>query len=393
MKRIILLMGAVVMSVSLMAQKGKVVSAENLLATNDLEGARKAIDEAIANEKSNTWPKTYIVGAKVYTKLFQNGKDKDGIKKAYDFYVKASEFDKKGDIKGKGIGKYEKEITLALTLFKGDLINAGIEGFNSDNYDGALFAFESVLSVSKMAGLVKENTIDTSIIYNCALAAYNAKNWEKASLYFKKTIDVGYGTGDAVLLLHQVYSNTNDSANIAENLAYGFTKYPQDDRILTTLINYYLQAKQNDKALDYLNTAIEKDPANASYYYARGVLYDQSKNYEKAEADYTKCLEFDGNYFNALYNIGVLYYNKGVEKNNDANDLTSMKEFEAAKKVANSFFDKSLPYMEKAYSVLEAKEDASKQDKIAVLESLKNLYYRFDNIEKYNKVKSLIDAM
>jgi len=285
MKRVILMFSVFALSVSLFAQKGKVISAETMLSSNDLEGARKAIDEALADEKSNTWPKTYIIAAKVYTKLQQGGKDKEGLSKAMGFYEKAYEFDKKGDAKGKGIGKFEKEITLALTLFKTDLINAGVEGFNTENFPAALNAFEGVLKVGKIANLSQTNSVDTAIVYNCALAAYNAKDWNKASEYFQQTIDLGYGSGDAVLLLHQVYSNTNDSVKMAENLANGFKKYPTDDRILTTLINYYLQSRQNDKALDYLNTAVAQDPNNPSFYYERGDLHDQSKNVEKAEAD------------------------------------------------------------------------------------------------------------
>ena len=386
--------GVFTLSVSLFAQKGKVISAETMFSSNDIEGAKKAIDEALVDEKSNTWPKTYIIAAKVYTKLQKTGKDNDGLSKAMSFYEKAVELDKKGDVKGKGINKFEKEITVALTMFKSDLVNAGVEGFNTENYVGALNAFENVLKVEKLTDTSSGTaSVDTAIIYNCALAAYNAKDWTKAENYLQKAINYGYGSGDAVLLLHQVFSNTTDSVKMAENLANGFFKYPSDDRILTTLINYYLQAHQNDKALDYLNKAIDHDPSNPSFFYARGVLYDQSKNFEKAEADYLKCLDMDGNYFNALYNIGVLYYNKGVEMNNDANELTNMKEFEAAKKIANVFFEKALPYMEKAYSVLQGKEDSNKQDKIIVLESLKNLYYRFDNIEKYNKIKSMIDEL
>lgn len=392
MKRILLVFGVAALSVTAFAQKGKVMSAETMLSTNDLDGAKTAIDEALVNEKSNTWPKTYLIAAKVYTKLHQSKKDPEGLNKSMAFYEKASEYDKAGDAKGKNIGKFEKEITLALTSFKPDLVNAGVEGFNTENFQVALTSFENVLKIAQITGL-SSSSIDTAIVYNCALAAYNGKNWEKAAQYFTKTIEVGYGTGDAVLLLNQVYVATGDKVKMGENLALGVSKYPNDDRILTALINYYLSARQNEKALDYLNTAIARDPQNASFYYARGVLNDQSKQFDNAVADYKKCLEIDGNYFNALYNIGVLFYNKGVEKNNDANELTNMKAFEAAKKVANSYFDMALPYMEKAIAVLNSKPESPKQDKIAVLESLKNLYYRFDNIEKYDKMKAEIEEL
>jgi len=364
-----------------MAQKGKVITAETLLLT-DIDGAKKAIDEALANEKSNTWPKTYIVAGKVYTKLKQAGKDADGLKKSIEFYTKAVELDKKGDEKGKGIGKFEKELKIAFTFYRTDLTNAGVEGFNSEKFGDALTAFENVLKVNELEG---STNVDTVIIYNCALAAYNNKDWNKAEKYFKEAINNNYGGVDAVILLHQVYSTTGDSAKMEDNLKLGLVKYANDDRILTTLINFYLSAQQNDKATAYLNTAIQKDPTNPSFYYARAVLFDQSKKFEEAEVDYLKCISLDENYFNALYNLGVLYYNRAVENNNKANDLTDMKAFEKARAEADKTFEKSLPFMERAH-IVNPKE-------LAVLESLKNLYYRFENFDKYKEVQGKIKAL
>ncbi|MBR8535756.1 tetratricopeptide repeat protein [Carboxylicivirga sediminis] len=367
------------------AQKGKVSAASGYLDTNDVDAAKKAIDQAIENEKSMNWPKTYIIAAKVYTELAKSGQDADGIKKAVDFYKKAIELDQKGDEKGKGIGKYEKEIKLQLTFFKPDLTNSGIEGFNTENFEQALFAFENVLYINALPMFQEEAPgIDTAIVYNCALAAYNAKDWNRAEKYFNQSIDLGYGGGDAVLLLDQVFDASGDSTKVAENLQRGFQKYPEDERILTTLIQYYLDAQQNDAALEYLNTAIEKDPENPSFYYARGVLYE-SIDKDEAIKNYEKCLEIDNKFFNALYNIGVIYYNKGVEQQNVANDKTTTKEFNAAMKVANEFWEKSLPYMESAHEV--------QPEEAAVLETLKGLYYRFERMDKYNEVKAKIDAL
>ncbi len=385
MKRLALFAILIFSISAVFAQKGKVSAATNYLDTNDLDAAQKAIEQALEHEKSNTWPKTYIVAAKVYTELSKAGKDADGIKKAVDFYKKAIELDQKGNAKGKGIGKYEKEIKLQLTFFKPDLTNSGIEGFNTENFEQALFAFENVLYINGLPMFQEEAPgVDTAIVYNCALAAYNDKNWTKAEEYFNQSIDLGYGGGDAVLLLDQVFDAAGDSVKVADNLKRGFQKYPEDERILTTLIQYYLDAQQNDAALEYLNTAIEKDPENPSFYYARGVLYE---NIDKDEAikNYEKCLEIDTQFFNALYNVGVIYYNKGVEQQNIANDKTTTKEFNAAMEVANEFWEKSLPYMEKAHEV--------QPEEAAVLETLKGLYYRFERMDKYNEVKAKLEAM
>ncbi len=369
------------------AQKGKVSAASGYMETNDLEAAKKSIDLALEHEKSINWPKTYVVAAKIYTELAKAGQDADGIKKAVDFYKKAIELDQKGDAKGKNIGKYQKEIKLQLTFFKPDLTNSGIEGFNTNDFNKALYAFENVLYFNDLPMFQEEAPgVDTVIVYNCALAAYNAKDWPKAEKFFNLTIDYKYGEnpGDAILLLDQVYDATGDSIKAAENLKRGFELFPEDERILTTLIQYYLDTEQNDAALEYLNTAIEKDPENPSFYYARGVLFE-SIDKDKAIENYKSCLEIDDKFFNSLYNLGVIFYNKGVEQQNVANDKTTTKEFNAAMKVANEYWEQSLPYMEKAHEV--------QPEEAAVLETLKGLYYRFERMDKYNEVKAKLEAL
>ncbi len=387
MKKIVLFLAVALSATGVFAQKGKVTSAETLLSTGDLDKAKEAIDEAMANEKSNTWPKTYIVAGKVYTELSKDGKDDEGVVKAFDFYKKAIDLDQKGDEKGKKIGKYKKEISQQLLFFSGDLTNAGVEAFNKSDFQGAVTAFEDLLKLNEHPYMVEMQgeKVDTAIIYNTALAAYNGELWAPAEKYFDQSIDLKYGGGDAVLLLHQVLAATGDSTKMGPNLIKGFETYPEDDRILTTLINFYLETEQNDKALDYLNTAIANDGSNPSFYYARGVLYDNSKQFDEALADYNKALELDPEFFNALYNLGVMYFNKGVEEMNLANEETDFKKFEAKKAAAEETFKASLPYFEKALEI--------RPEEAAVLESLKTLYYRFEMNDKYNEVNEKLKTL
>ncbi len=380
MKKTVLFLAAVFTLSVAMAQKGKVTTATTLLEQDDVEKAKEAIDAATANEKSNTWPKTFIVAAKVYSKLAEKGKDDQGILKAYEYYLKAIELDKKGDAKGKKIGRYKKEIGQELIFFGNQLTNTGVEAFNKEDFETAVTAFDGLLKLNANDYLVEVQgeKVDTAIMYNTALAAYNGKKWDMAVEYFDKIINVKYGGGDAVLLLHQVFAEQGDSTKMGPNLIRGFETYPEDDRILTQLINFYLETKQNDKALNYLNTAIESDKGNPSFYYARAVLNDNSKNYDAALADYKKCLEIDPEYFNALYNMGVMYFNKGVEQMNDANSETDFKKFEAKKEVAEKTFKEALPFFERAHEI--------KPDEAAVMESLKTLYYRFEMMDKYKGI-------
>ena len=89
--------------------------------------------------------------------------------------------------------------------------------------------FENVLKINNLEMMNEDQekeVVDTAIIYNTGLAAYNAQKWETAAEYLDKSIKYDYGGGDAVLLLDQVYNTLGDSTKRGENLKRGFEKYP-----------------------------------------------------------------------------------------------------------------------------------------------------------------------
>lgn len=366
------------------AQKGKVSSATNYLMTNDLTAAKEAIDEAIGNEKTSSWPKTYIVAAKIYSQLAKSGKDDQGVEKSAEYFKKAIALDKAGDAQGKGANKFSKEIKLAmLNPYTDPLYEYAANTFGEKKFDRSLAAFETILwANSTQDGYNEVN--DTLTIYNAALAAFLASEFAKAETYFDKSITYKYGGPNTILFQHEVLKEMKDSAKIENNLKRGFELYPEDKGILTNLIQYYLTTQQNKAALEYLNTAIDKDPANPSFYYARGVL-NESLNKEESVKDYEKSLEIDPKFFNSLYNLAVVYFNNGVSKVNDASGLRNDADYNKAIAESNDWFKKALPYMETAYEV-SPKEPA-------VLESLKGLYYRFGMMDKYNEFSEKLNEL
>ncbi|GAO28793.1 tetratricopeptide repeat protein [Geofilum rubicundum] len=387
MKRILFLFISVLVVATSCAQKGKVTAASAFIDNGDLDAAEERINDALEHDKTKEWPRTYVVAANLATEQFKKDKeDEEKIIKAADYYFKAAEYDQKGDAKGRGIGRAEKEIKVALTFFMPELQNAGIEAFNNEEYETAMAIFERVIGLNKLPLYEEDNLPEDSVfIYYTGLAASRSENWSKAEDFFNQTIDLKYAEGDAILLLHEVYAESGDSSKMADNLKRGFELFPEDDRILTTLINFYLQTEQNDEALNYLNSAIEKDPTNFSFYNARGVLYDLSQDYEKAEEEYKKALEMNPEYFEPTLNLGVIYYNRGAEEMNEANDLTDNKAYEAARKEAEETFQQALPYMEKAHEL--------RPDDVMVLETLKNLYYRFDMNDKYDEIDTKLKEL
>lgn len=386
MKRIILLLFSVIVAASAFSQKGKVTIASTMIDNGDLATAQERINEALANETTKTWPKTYIVAAKLATAQYKQGAGVERIIDAADYYFQAAELDQKGNAKGKGIGKFAKELKLALTFFMPDFQNAGIDAFNEENFDKAATIFEKAILINKLPLYEGDKLPEDSVfIYYTALASFNAKSYEKAEQYFNQSIDLNFQGGDAILLLNEIYKETGADEKIVPNLKRGVELYPDDQRQIIALINYYLESEQSDDALTYLDALIENNPTDGNYFYVRGFLYDKKKEYEKAEADYTKAVELRPDFFDATLNLGYLYYNIGVDKFNAANEHRDMREFEKAREDAEEYFRKALPFVEKAHEL--------KPEDPYAMETLKTLYYRFNMNDKYDEIDAKLKSL
>ncbi len=215
--------------------------------------------------------------------------------------------------------------------------------------------------------------------------AYQERNWAIAEKYLNKSIDLKYGNGNAVIILYQLLAKIGAYTKIEKNLIRGYKTYPENDTIIAAIIDYYINTCREGYALDFLNEMIALKPNKASYYYARGALYDNKKFNDQAIYNYEICLNLDSGYFNALYNLGSLYYNIGVKQMSIANTESDSKRFQSKKKIANIYYRKSLPYLEKARKI--------NPIDVPLLESLKSLYFRFDILDKYDEVNNKLSKL
>ena len=380
MKRIIVtILMSVILVIGVTAQKKYVKQAEGHIDKDELNEAKTKLDMAFQDEKSKDWAKTFFVYGRLaqtagtsdneeFKKLFDNP-----FKIAYESYLKALELDE----------KMKNSVNMQLPLLSNSVINKGIGGFQIKDYSIALDAFEFAMIIGKNE--IFGGAADTSIIYNAGLAAYNGEVYDKAIGHFITCSELGYGGADLYLLLKNCYLGEGDSTNAATTLQKAFEAFPGNEAVLVHLVNFYLVSGRNEQALEYLTIAKEKDPDNATFYHAEGVLYDKAGEQEKAMKAYLRAAELDPAYFDTQYNIGALLFNKGVTAVEKANEIMDNEEYEKAKKAADEQFAEALPYMEKAHEI--------NPDDIATMETLKILYYRLQKMELHEViVKKLSEA-
>ncbi|MEN6454693.1 MAG: tetratricopeptide repeat protein [Prolixibacteraceae bacterium] len=393
MKKIILLVAFLISVAGAYAQKGKVASAQTLKDSQKLDKALEAINEAIDpnNEKAEnsiSWSKTWQVRGDIYRAIYQS-KDanvkklaNDPLTTAWESYKKALELDQKG--------KDANAVKISLTLLISDFTDQAVKAFNENKYESALASFKSILEIENLP-LMQEGdqkaTVDTVIIFNAGLAAYNAEKYEDAVKYYKEAAKYEYNGARTFELIASSYINMQDTSQALSTLQEGFEKYPENSAIMVLMINIYLNANKVNDAMKYLNLAIKQDPENASFYFARGSLYDKINQPDSAVVAYEKAIKLKPDYFDAYYNLGAIYYNQGVKQVEIANSIPSNQQdkYEAEKNKADDYFKQAIPYMEKA-SEVNAEDTFS-------LESLKTLYYRLKMMDKFDEVNKKLEDL
>ena len=385
MKKTLILLSFILLATTGFAQKGKVSSALNFKDTGRLDKALEAIEEAIdaSNPKTKsslTWPRTWEVRGEVFQAIAQS-KDpnvrklaSDPLTQAVNSYKKALELDTKD--------RFSKSIKIKLTLLTNDLTNQAVEAFNAENYKKALLSFEQILELQDLPVMRADNpnAVDTIIIFNAGLAAYNASDFDKAIQYYGEAAKHGYNEGRTYQLLSKAHLDKKDTTTALTVLQQAFQKYPSDNGVLVEMINIYINGGKSDDAMKYLKLAIEQDPGNATYYFAQGSLFDQMNEQEKSIESYKNAIRINPEYYDAHYNLGALYYNNGVKQIEVANKVPASDNarYEAELAKADEWFSKALPLMEKCREI--------KPDDPYALESLRNLYYRLKMMEKYEEI-------
>ena len=177
--------------------------------------------------------------------------------------------------------------------------------------------------------------------------------------------------------MHQEEGNMQKAI---EYIKLGREMFEYNVDLIIAELNYYLGNGDFAKAEELLNLAIEEDPNNELLFFALGSSYDNLGEFGKAVAAYEEAVAIKSDFFDALYNLGVMYYNKGGEMIKEANNMSDWRKADAHTKKAETTMLKALPHIEACYEL-----DGGDKN---ILLILKELYYRNGNDTGYKEVTS-----
>ncbi|MEG1748087.1 MAG: tetratricopeptide repeat protein [Tannerellaceae bacterium] len=401
MKRVLLTVALCIAASASFAQKKAVNEAQGIAKGEkpDFGEAKTLIKGALDNPESKDDAKTWYVAGFIEDQQFSVERTKqvlgqkpnepvmyEALISIWPYFKKAYDLDQKPNEKGKVKPKFTKDIKGIVGANHVYYINGGAYFFEQKDYKKAYDFFDQYLQISdspmfKDEPVAARDSNFMTVQFYAAVAATQLGDSKLAIAALERAKNMDYRANDVYQYLCYEYNQAKDTVNYERILEEGLNKFPEEKYYLMSLINNYIYSNRNEKAIEYLNTAIAKEPTNAQLYDVMGRVYETGlKDYPNAEKFFAKALETDANYTDALSNLGRVYYNQGVNKQGEANLINDSKQYQEELGKAKDLFKKALPYFEKAHQL--------KPEDVENMTALRGIYYNLNMGAEFDAIEA-----
>lgn len=404
-KILFITMMAVLTSGSIFAQKSALKDAKRALGRDDLNEARTMIKQAAEHPETATDPETWKIWGDIGNKAFdlqrtnamlgKSANDKvmyDGLMESYAPYVKADSLAELPDAKGRVKNKVRKDISGILRANHPFYINGGVYYNEQGDYKKATDFFEIYWNIPSLPifegekdAFVLDSTFQT-IKYYAIITAIQGEDHKRALAMLQRAAkepfieNSAYKESDIYELMASEYIQLGDSAKFLEILYDGAEKFPSSNYFLPNLVNVFIREGNTDKAMEYLDKAIENTPQNScDLNSVKGALLAEQKNYEAAEAEYRKALAQDPNCERALEAIAVNFILQAQDLKEKTALMSDRQQQMVNDKQTVELYQKALPSLEKYAELLKGRE-APAHDIESALLKLRNVYYNLSSM-------------
>ena len=339
------------------------------------EEAAKIIEAALTNPETandpNTWQLAGDFQKAIYDaeneKAYMANVDKsitvdmnkmyNSLLKMFEYYYKCDEIEQamisKGQLKKPKLRKKNAATLLQLRL---NLVNGGIEAFNTGSHADALKFFGGYVDVNEnpmfadQADVLKADTA-VALYSNYATMAAAAVKDNDAVIKYGNIGKVNDTEGwQSLMYLAEVYGKEKvDSVKWLEIVSEGVDRFPTKDYFVAYLMDYYLNSGKTEDALAKIEQllAVSETPY---YLYVKGILLAEKKQYEDAIVVLDKIIEKNSDLVAEAYSKkGECYIipAQSIVEENASLNLDDPK-YNANEEKIKDLYEKAKPLFEKA---------------------------------------------
>jgi hypothetical protein len=378
--------------------------------------ALATIEEALKTPEAQALSSAWYSKGKIYLAMaatdFKGAQTAQVLGKKYELKYPAAPMQAFEPLKTafeKAVKKGEKNDALAGVAEAQGYCNAsGSHYYDKQDFVGSFKAFKASLDMHSFlkankykSALDKEPEYKNQLFLSAVTAVQGAKEKE-ATAIFEERIKMKWDTSFDYASLYAIYGET-DKAKALKILEEGRAKFPLDNQLMISELNYYIKDGKLEALIEKLKMALDKDPKNVSIAFSLANTYDQlsqkeadatkKKGYEEeAMKAYNMVLEMDSKNVDAIYSIGAGFYNKAAILTKELQEIGKLpltkendrKYAEKEKEVA-AMFERALPYFQKAESI-------NPNDQNTLI-ALREIFARKNDLEKSKEFKKRLETV
>ena len=231
----------------------------------------------------------------------------------------------------------------------------GADDYNSGKFAEAAPMFKKAYDIAKSLGSPEAN----DMLNLAATSSLRAEDYNTALEYFTEVKNNGTETAEVYRHLAACYNGLGNAEQAMAMINAGLEKDPSDANLILEKVNAYLKEGKGAEAVQDLTKLLELDPENAQLLFVLGTIYGDETNEglydtEKARQYYEQALSIKPDYYDAIYNLGVLYTGMANKYIEQANEITGFSKKEQEQyngliEQANELLRTGLPYLQRAY--------------------------------------------
>lgn len=215
---------------------------------------------------------------------------------------------------------------------------------------------------------------DTLIAINAGLSAEAIKNDDEAFNYYKRAKDNGVKNPAVFQRLSNLYKIKQDNEKALKTIEEGLALNPYNTPLTNDYINALLDAEKYPEARQVIESTLKVQTRSKLLYYLYGYLHQKNANMGTAELAFNKSLDIDHNYFDALYQLGLVYINLGNQ----------------ALAIPNKDVDKYSSYLNRAEVILSQAHQVNAKNK-PTINLLIEIYSRKNRFDRVQELKAQLD--
>ncbi|MFC2089534.1 tetratricopeptide repeat protein [Bacteroidota bacterium] len=378
MKRLffIFLINAVLLSMT-HAQRANVLAAYQLIENGKYAEAKEAIEKATMDAKTRKWSRTWYARGLLCTEAYEQGV-KDNDKKKYELYPDqlyvALESFEKALVFSKS-ERIREQIKPHYVNLANEFLSLGTTHYKKKEFPEAVRAFEKGLQINQSEILAV--ALDTNLLYNTAIAAYQGKDLITAQKLFSRLNELNFSS-NVTHLMYTIHMHEGDSTEAREVLSEGIEKYNFDEDLVLILTDLLYKMDATDDAISLLDRAIKADSSNFTFFYTKALVYQKMEQYSDAIRTFKKAALLDPEHADTYKNMGICYYNISVGYDENAMTISNNRLYQEEKARSIQSSKEAVRWLEKAYAL--------NPSDISVREMLSELYNSLNMKDKLNRL-------